>query len=143
MLAFNVSNGFGSAAAAAQVQLAYSGGEVATPAGFVRNLGALLTSMPLLLAGEIGERRGAMATVDGPVALVYMALALLGLAVVSWHRLALPGLLLASMMLVLPIVNGKYEPLFNGRYVAPLLPLGFALTVLGVLALFVYRCWVL
>jgi hypothetical protein len=36
---------------------------------------------------------------------------------------------------MLPLVNGKYEPLFNGRYVAPLLPLGFVLLVIGVATL--------
>jgi hypothetical protein len=132
MLAFNLASGFGSAAAAAQVQLAYAGGEVATPAGYVRNLGALLGSLPLLLAGQIGERRGDLPPIDGPAGLVYAGLALAGLVLASVRRVALPSLVIVSAVLVLPIVNGKYEPLFNGRYIGPLLPLGFALVALAV-----------
>jgi hypothetical protein len=39
----------------------------------------------------------------------------------------------------MPFFNGKYEPLYNGRYLAPLLPMAFALTVLGTVVA-VERC---
>lgn len=134
MLLFNLMTGFGSASAAAQVQSAYAGGAPTTLGGYAANLGALLSSWPLLLAGEIGERRGVMRALDGPLALFYAALALLGLTVALRRGLVLPALLLCSAVLVLPLVNGKYEPLFNGRYLAPLLPLAFVLTAVGAAA---------
>jgi 4-amino-4-deoxy-L-arabinose transferase-like glycosyltransferase len=132
LLVFNLSSGFRSAAAAAQVQAAYASGAPTAPGGYVANLGALLTSWPLLLDGEIGERRGIMAALDGPRLVVYAGLALVGLVVPASRRILLPALVFASAALVLPLVNGKYEPLFNGRYLAPLLPLAFVLTAVGV-----------
>lgn len=134
MLAFNVATGFTSAAAAARVQSAYAGGATTSFEGYLRNLGALLTSLPLLLAGEIGERRGEAFALAGPVPFVFAALFLVSLVVAARRRLLLPMLLFASAALVLPIFNGKYEPLFNGRYLAPLLPLGFVLMVLAAVA---------
>ena len=134
MLAFNVQTGFGSAAAAAQVQSAYAGGGAASSGGYFANLGALLASWPLLLAGEIGERRGELVALDDPLPFLYAGLALAGLILTIRQRVLLPLLLFSSSALVLPIFNGKYEPLFNGRYLAPLLPLAFVLLALGIAA---------
>ena len=132
MLTFNLATGFGSAAAAAQVQSAYAGGASSSLGGYLRNLGTLLTSMPLLVAGEIGERRGEILALDDPVPFLYAGLLLAGLAVAARHRLLMPALIFGSAALVLPIFNGKYEPLFNGRYLAPLLPLALVMVVLTV-----------
>ena len=136
MLAFNAMTGFGSAAAAAQVQRAYAGGAAGSlGSGSLGNFGALLASLPLLVAGEIGERRGEMLALDDPIPFVYAGLVLVGLIVVTGHRVLLPVLLFVSAALVLPLFNGKYEPLFNGRYLAPLLPLAFVLAVIAVTAI--------
>lgn len=134
MLAFNLATGFGSATAAAQVQSAYAGGAATSFDGYLRNLGALLTSVPLLLAGEIGERRGEFLALDDPVPFLYAGLLLVGLVVAIRQRVLVPLLLFASAALVLPVFNGKYEPLFNGRYLAPLLPLAFVLLALALTA---------
>jgi hypothetical protein len=92
----------------------------------------LLTSLPLLFAGEIGERRGEMLALDDPIPFVYAGIVLVGLLATFRRRLFLPVLLFASAALMLPAFNGKYEPLFNGRYLAPLLPLAFVLATLTV-----------
>jgi hypothetical protein len=134
MLAYNLLTGFGSASAAAQVQRAYAAGSASSSGGYVGNLGALLASLPLLVAGEIGERRGAMLALDDPLPFVYAALVGVGIALALTRRHPLPTLLFVSAGLVLPLVNGKYEPLFNGRYLAPLLPLVFALVPAGMVA---------
>jgi 4-amino-4-deoxy-L-arabinose transferase-like glycosyltransferase len=135
MLLFNLMSGLGSAAAAAQVQNAYAGGAPTTFGGYLANLDTLLTSLPLQLGGDVGDRRGSAVVLDDPLTLVYAALALLGLAFATRKRLLLPTCVLASAALVLPLVNGKYEPLFNGRYLAPLLPMGFGLLAVGTVQL--------
>lgn len=127
MLIFNLRSGFGSATAAAQVQNAYAGSGPTSLGGYLANLSTLLTSLLLLLGGDVGDRRGAAVVLDDPLTLVYAALVLLGLAFAARKRLLLPTLVLVSAALVLPLVNGKYEPLFNGRYLAPLLPMEFGL----------------
>ena len=35
-------------------------------------------------------------------------------------------------LLILPLLQGKYEPILNGRYVMPILPLVFASIGLGI-----------
>jgi hypothetical protein len=135
LLVFNLAVGLPSAEAAAQVRVAYSGGDTFTPSLYLQNLGALLGSAPLLLGGAIGERRGVTADATSAEAVVGAALAMIGLAMCARRRALLPLLAIGSTFLVLPLFNGKYEPLFNGRYLAPLLPLGFALIVVSLAVL--------
>lgn len=134
LAAYNVATGFGSVWAAAQVQAAYAGGPAAGPTSYGGKLVALLGSWPLLLSGDIGEARGARLTLDDPVHLAVVVAAAAGLFATARARSWAPVLVAASSALVLPLVNGKYEPLFNGRYLAPLLPLGCALMAAGVAA---------
>jgi len=41
-------------------------------------------------------------------------------------RRSLPLLVAVPYLLILPLLQGKYEPILNGRYVMPILPLVFA-----------------
>jgi len=132
LLVFNLGTGLGSASAAAQVRVAYSGGQALTPDLYLQNLSALLGSVPLLLAGQIGERRGAWVDSAGIAGGAFVVFAAIGIAMAVRDRVWLPGLTMCSAILILPVFNGKYEPLFNGRYLAPLLPLAFALVVVAV-----------
>jgi 4-amino-4-deoxy-L-arabinose transferase-like glycosyltransferase len=135
LLVFNLSTGLGSAEAAAHVRLAYSGGEALTPALYLQNLGMLLSSIPLLLSGEIGDRRGAIVDASSLEAIACTLLAALGLMFALRRRTWLPILAGVSAMVVMPAFNGKYAPLFNGRYLALLMPLAFALILVSVTTL--------
>jgi 4-amino-4-deoxy-L-arabinose transferase-like glycosyltransferase len=139
LLAYNLTTGFGTLAAASEVQIAYAGSAGGSGAGYGRNLLALLTSWPLLLAGEIGDRRGQMLALDDPISFIYPALFGVGVVTMTVRRASSPLLPFASAAILMPIFNGKYEPLFNGRYLAPLLPMAFAMTTLG-LVVAVERC---
>jgi len=143
LLVFNLSTGLRSAEAAVQVQVAYGGGQALTPALYLQNLAALLGSIPPLLGGVIGDRRGATVDAAGIEPIICTVLAALGLAISIGRRASLPLLAIVSTIFILPIFNGKYEPLFNGRYLAPLLPLGFALVLASVttLAMLFRRRW--
>src|SRR5439155_13445433 len=45
----------------------------------------------------------------------------------QWRRgNPLPGLILASALLTVPLVNAKYRLVLNARYLAPVLPVAFA-----------------
>ena len=59
--------------------------------GYLGNLGALLSSLPLLFAGEIGERRGEFLALDDPVPFVYAGIVLGGLVIATRHRVVLPA----------------------------------------------------
>jgi 4-amino-4-deoxy-L-arabinose transferase-like glycosyltransferase len=135
LLVFNLSTGLRSAEAAAQVRVAYSGGQELTPDLYVQDLVALLGSVPLLLGGVIGDRRGATVDAAGIEAVAATLLVMVGLAICLRRRAWLPPLAILSTVFVLPVFNGKYEPLFNGRYLAPLLPLAFVLLLVGLTSL--------
>jgi hypothetical protein len=139
LLTYDLTTGFGTLAAANQVQIAYAGGAGGGVAGYGRNLVALLSSWPLLLAGNIGDQRGEMLALDNPISFIYPALFGLGAVTMTLRRTFLPLLPFVSAAILMPIFNGKYEPLFNGRYLAPLLPMAFAMTTLGIRAT-VERC---
>jgi len=141
MLVFNIATGFRSLQAAAQVQSAYADRAATGFSSYPTNLDTLIWTLPLLLSGDIGEQRGAMLVVDDPMHVLYAALACLGLVAVTRVRCWGPLLAIVSGVLVLPAVNGKYEPLFNGRYIGPLLPLGLTLVVVGVVVIIVRVAW--
>jgi len=132
LVAFNVATGFQSLDEARQVEAAYSGGRPGSPERYVQNILALLASLPLLVGSAIGERRGAFTGLDQPIALGYALLSLLGLVVLARRRVGLPLWAVGSTVLALPLLGGKFEPLFNGRYFAPLLPAAFAALAVAV-----------
>ena len=87
----------------------------------------------LLLLGLFQSLGGAVDLEAGPAELLLdpglWPVALLAAAGVAWQWRRgnpLPALLVASVLVILPLVNGKYNLVPNGRYLAPLLPVLFA-----------------
>ena len=121
MLWFNLANDFWSFRHARRLQEGYSD-EGPTGLAFVlTNLGSLIQSLSRLLSG----------TIDSPdhlTRLLYLGVALVGLALL-WRRGGeLIGLSVLSIALVLPLFNPRYGPILSGRYLIPLLPLCFLAT---------------
>jgi hypothetical protein len=93
---------------------------------YLNNLEQLASSLVRLSAGELQEKHATAGGFLTDVRLVvYPALGLLGLLVtprrLSWILLA--GLIAA--VLLPPILNGKYRPILDGRYLMPLVPVMF------------------
>jgi 4-amino-4-deoxy-L-arabinose transferase-like glycosyltransferase len=91
---------------------------------YANNLQQLLLSVARLSSGAIDEREDPSDYLRDPGVLAYGALALVGLLVVGCRRLLLPLSLLPAIFLP-PVLNGKYEPILDGRYLMPLVPLLF------------------
>ena len=95
-------------------------------AGYPTNVQLMALNLPRVAANLIEPRPIATDFLREPTFWLYGALVLLGLA---WplrrgNPLTLLGAL--SFLLLLPLFNAKYEPIFNGRYLMPVLPLAFA-----------------
>jgi glycosyltransferase AglD len=119
MIVYNVLNDFWSVRHARSLQEGYVGGRSTDFDYYLANLGALVQSLTRLLSGTID---GA----DSPARFVYAALALSGLALLIWQRRGLLMVLAAlSICLVLPYFNPRYGPILSGRYLIPLLPIGY------------------
>ncbi|MFN8524981.1 MAG: glycosyltransferase family 39 protein [Chloroflexota bacterium] len=130
-IAFNLATGFQSFAEAQTVGTAYAGGRATDMPRYVQNLGLLLTSVPLLLGGGIGDRRGDFVGFD-PILTALYGLPFLWGTVLCWRDGArLPAFAFGALALVLPAFNGKYEPLLNGRYLMPLVPLATVCLAMG------------
>jgi 4-amino-4-deoxy-L-arabinose transferase-like glycosyltransferase len=118
MLAFNLINDFWSVRHARSLQAGYTDGRATDLDYFLTNLQNLVQSLSRLLSGTID-------VANSPSRFLYVALAVLGLALVARRG----GLLLAcvglSIVLVLPLFNPRYGPILSGRYLIPLLPLAY------------------
>lgn len=119
MIVYNVLNDFWSFRHARSLQEGYAGGRSTDLDYYLTNISALVQSLTRLLSGTID---GA----DSPARFIYAALALIGLVLLVRQR---RGLLLAlaalSICLVLPYFNPRYGPILSGRYLIPLLPIGY------------------
>ena len=74
------------------------------------------------LAGAVGDRRFAEVPLSHPSVLAWIALAPVALLAAARRGAWLPLLLVPPFLLILPLFNAKFEPLFNGRYFMPLVP---------------------
>lgn len=93
---------------------------------YLANLGTLVLNVPRLAASIIDERPNWTDYLLDPSFWLYAALFVVGLV---WPLgRANPLLLVAasSYLFALMLFNGRYEPIFSGRYLVPLLPLAFA-----------------
>ena len=84
-----------------------------------------------MLAGVIGTRRGDEPPVSFEI-LAWAALLLVLVAYAARRGATIVPLVIVPFLLLLPLLNTKYEPLFNGRYFMPIVPLvaaGWALAV--------------
>jgi hypothetical protein len=122
MIVYNLMTGFWTLRAARDLQQSYAGGRPSDLDFYLANLMALVQSLARLLSGTIDRP-------DSPSRFLYLLLTLLGLVLLARRGEVLSGLAALSFIAVLPYFNPHYGPILSGRYLIPLLPLGF--TALG------------
>lgn len=126
LLIYNLATGFDSVSTAVDKAANYSRGVETTPESYLDRLGLLGLGLFQALGGAVEYREN---EAEFLYDLGLWPIALLAATGVLWQWRRgnrLPGLLLASAVLVLPLFNGKYQPVLNGRYLAPLLPVLYA-----------------
>jgi hypothetical protein len=125
MIAFNLQNDFWSLRHASSLQAGYTGGRATDPTYYAANLAALVQSLSRLLSGTIE-------TPDSPARFLYSGAALVGLVLLARRGGWLLVLDALSIILVLPYFNPRYGPILSGRYLIPLLPIGYLAIGCGV-----------
>jgi 4-amino-4-deoxy-L-arabinose transferase-like glycosyltransferase len=118
MIIFNLQNDFWSFRHASSLQAGYSGGRATDPTYYLTNLGALVQSLARLLSGTIDVP-------DSPARYLYAGAALAGLLLLTRRGGLLLCAVALSVILVLPYFNPRYGPILSGRYLIPLLPIGY------------------
>lgn len=103
----------------------YAGGQ-GGPTFYLANLGSLAHNLPRLAASLVEPRPAWTGYLAQPAFWLYGALIPVGLLWPTRRGNPLPLLSGLSFLLLMPLFTGKYEPIFNGRYLMPLLPLAFA-----------------
>jgi 4-amino-4-deoxy-L-arabinose transferase-like glycosyltransferase len=96
------------------------------PRAYPQNLATLGGNLPRVAANLIEPRPLLSDFLREPTFWLYGALILVGLAWPLRHGNPLPILAGLSFLLLLPLFNGKYEPIFNGRYLMPVVVLAYA-----------------
>ena len=136
LLAHNLLTGLGSIREALAKSDAYAA-ERAGAVGYVAALGLELQGLVRVLAGAIGERRNDLAPLAQPGPVAWALLAPIAIGVAARRGVWLPLFVSVPFLLALPILNAKYEPLLNGRYLMPIVPL--VVTSVAMLAVVIWR----
>jgi hypothetical protein len=127
LVVYNVQTAGGSLRGGQAVLSDYNGQDDSPDgATYAENLGRLTLATSCVLSGAIEKRRFVGETLARPLLLAYLALAVGAVAWAARQRSWLPVLVSVPYLLALPLLQGKYEPILNGRYVMPILPLVFA-----------------
>ncbi len=127
VVVYNVATGGQSLAAGQRIAAEYTGEDVGyDSSGYAENLDRLALGGSWVLSGAIEKRRFIGESLASPLPLLYLALGIASLAWAGRRGRWLPMAATLPYVLVLPLLNPKYEPLLNGRYLTPLLPLVYA-----------------
>ncbi|MCC7372135.1 MAG: glycosyltransferase family 39 protein [Chloroflexi bacterium] len=127
LLVYNVQTGGGTLRGGQAVLADYNSQDDGPDASaYTENLGRLTLATSWVLSGAIEKRRFVNETLAQPLLLGYLGLAVASVLWAARRRVWLPLLVCVPYLLALPLLQGKYEPLLNGRYVMPILPLAFA-----------------
>jgi len=133
LVLYNVSTGGGSLRGGQAVLADYTGQDEPIGGGnYVENVTRLTLATSWILSGAIEKRRFVGETLSDPLLLGYLGLAIGSVAYAAWRGRWLPLLVTVPYLAILPFLQPKYEPMLNGRYVVPVLPLVFASIGLGV-----------
>jgi hypothetical protein len=127
LLVFNAVTGGESLRGGQEKLSGYTGQEDGLDAGnYPENLGRLTLATSWVLTGAIEKRRFVGETIGQPMLLAYLGLAVGSVVWAARRGRWLPLLVAGPYLLALPLLQGKYEPMLNGRYVMPILPLVYA-----------------
>jgi 4-amino-4-deoxy-L-arabinose transferase-like glycosyltransferase len=123
MLAFNLAHSFESVTFAQYIRARYTGAEPDFGRNYLQNIGALLLGLFRMIGGGVEDRARAGAFLFDPMLLAPALIVLFGLIWAFRRGDRLPLLVTLLDVALLPVVNNRYEPITDGRYLAPLLPL--------------------
>lgn len=132
LLMYNVVTGFDSVHQALDKADAYDaqqGGQT----GYAGALWLEGLGLARLLAGAIGTRRGDEVPLS-PEILAWAVMLCVLVAYAARRGAMIVPLGIVPFLLLLPVLNSKYEPLLNGRYLMPIFPLVAAAWALAVTA---------
>ncbi len=125
MLAYIVETRFAPIDSAQNLVYSHDGGQGATPGHYLANLQAELLSLWRMLAGQLLPRPRPADFLLDPLAILYAALAALGLAILLLRGRPLLPVVAVTFLLILPYFNARYGPILSGRYLMPIVLLGF------------------
>ncbi|MFN0073285.1 MAG: phospholipid carrier-dependent glycosyltransferase [Chloroflexota bacterium] len=123
MLVFNIGTAGETLRHAQSMSAGYAGGK---DIPYLEKLESLLMSLLRVLGGAIDRREAMWSYLADPILIAGLVGSLFGVGYFASRRQSTPLLALLSMVCLLPLVNNRYEPLFSGRYLSPLLPPLFA-----------------
>lgn len=97
--------------------------ETGEAAGYLDRVGDLLLGLVRTLGNALDKRTSLLEYAGDPLLLLAGVLLVGGLLLAVRRRAWLQLAVVVSSVLVLPLVNPKYDPVLNVRYLAPILPI--------------------
>jgi glucose/arabinose dehydrogenase len=102
----------------------YAGSSMLAPMAYLERIWLVVQLLTDSLGGVLSDSHPLIGPLDNPVGLVASLLSIVGLGLVARRGNLLPVLVLAAVIVLLPLVTGRYAPVVpKARYVAALLPL--------------------
>ena len=133
LLAANVWSGFEGLTYGGTVQAGYTGGEILTWQVYVERLRQTLWLLADSLAGVLAESGPLVGPFERRFGLVLLAATAVGVEALARRRDGLLFFAIISYLLLLPVVNGRFESSVpKARYIAPLLPICYAAIAVAV-----------
>jgi len=127
LLAANVWSGFAGVTYGGTVQAGYTGGEILTWQVYVERLRQTLWLLADSLAGVLAESGPLAGPFERRLGLVLLIASAVGIEALARRRDGLLFFAVISYLLLLPVVNGRFESSVpKARYIAPLLPICYA-----------------
>lgn len=123
MIVYNLVTGFDTLALALDKSAGYAGSREST---YLSKLADLLESFYRLIDGALLGRPRLADYLTDPFLIFACATAVVGIALLATRQQLLPLAATLSIIVVMPLVNNRYEPILSGRYLGPLLPVAFA-----------------
>ena len=122
LIVYNLQTGGRTFSYASEVQASYVQ-ETGAPGSYFGQLADLLLGLVRGIGNVLDRRAGLVEYAGEPLLWIAAGLTLLGLVLAIRRRSWLPVLVVLATIAILPLVNPKYDPILNGRYLATILPL--------------------
>jgi glucose/arabinose dehydrogenase/4-amino-4-deoxy-L-arabinose transferase-like glycosyltransferase len=133
LLLANLLSGFAGLTHGGVVQAQYTGGELLTGPVYLERLRQTAWLLADSLGGVLAEAGPLAGPFERPYELAFLVLAAAGVEALGRRRDGLVVFAVVSYLLLLPVVNGRFESSVpKARYVAPLLPICFAAAAVAV-----------
>ncbi|MFN8521501.1 MAG: glycosyltransferase family 39 protein [Chloroflexota bacterium] len=135
VLIYNVQTGFDSVVQALRVSGEYSENARLDGSGYLSSLAGFVLLLGQVLSGAVYAAPSPWPYVQDPRVGLLLGLGLTGVVWAGWRGVTAPAWVLGAALVLLPVLNQRWAPILQARYLMPVVPLVLAATAAWMLVL--------